>query len=200
MNRKNGRTEFRAGNLYINRGTTGAVTLRQPFGGMGKSALGPGIKAGSPDYVSQFMEFEEHGHPQTGVIEQTSDLLQLTNTWEVMLRWGQFKNNSEDITKTVFAIRSYLYQVEQKFGRREDYFHIRGQENILRYLPIKNMVIRLHTDDTLFETLARVGAARAAGCSLVVSLPEGLHNEVTVFLEDRYGKALLKANPGHQAE
>jgi acyl-CoA reductase-like NAD-dependent aldehyde dehydrogenase len=28
----------RAGNLYINRGTTGAVVLRQPFGGMGKSA------------------------------------------------------------------------------------------------------------------------------------------------------------------
>jgi RHH-type proline utilization regulon transcriptional repressor/proline dehydrogenase/delta 1-pyrroline-5-carboxylate dehydrogenase len=37
---------IRAGNLYINRGTTGAITLRQPFGGMGKSALGPAVKAG----------------------------------------------------------------------------------------------------------------------------------------------------------
>ena len=42
------KNSIRAGNLYINRGTTGAVTLRQPFGGMGKSAIGPGIKAGSP--------------------------------------------------------------------------------------------------------------------------------------------------------
>ena len=27
-----------AGNLYINRSTTGAIVLRQPFGGMGKIA------------------------------------------------------------------------------------------------------------------------------------------------------------------
>ena len=35
---QNGRSGIRAGNLYINRGTTGAIVLRQPFGGMGKSA------------------------------------------------------------------------------------------------------------------------------------------------------------------
>ena len=51
---------IRAGNLYINRGTTGAVTLRQPFGGMGKSAVGPGIKAGGPNYVTQFINIIEH--------------------------------------------------------------------------------------------------------------------------------------------
>jgi RHH-type proline utilization regulon transcriptional repressor/proline dehydrogenase/delta 1-pyrroline-5-carboxylate dehydrogenase len=33
--------EIRAGNLYINRVTTGAVVLRQPFGGMGKSPSVP---------------------------------------------------------------------------------------------------------------------------------------------------------------
>ena len=32
---------IRAGNLYINRVTTGAVVLRQPFGGMGKSVSAP---------------------------------------------------------------------------------------------------------------------------------------------------------------
>ncbi|MEA2116281.1 MAG: bifunctional proline dehydrogenase/L-glutamate gamma-semialdehyde dehydrogenase [Thermodesulfobacteriota bacterium] len=181
-----------AGNLYINRGTTGAVTLRQPFGGMGKSALGPGIKAGSPDYVSQFMEFEEHGYPQTGVINQETDLLWLANDWEVMLRWGAFDTHSEDISKTIFAIRSYIFQMEQKFGRKEDYFHLRGQDNFLQYLPIKNMVIRLHPDDTLFETLARIAAARVTKCDPVVSLPEDLNNEVIDFLKGRYGKALLK--------
>ena len=36
-----------AGNLYVNRGTTGAVVLRQPFGGLGKSCFGPGLKAGA---------------------------------------------------------------------------------------------------------------------------------------------------------
>ena len=49
----------RAGNLYINRSTTGAIVLRQPFGGMGKSAFGPGIKAGGPNYVAPLMAFED---------------------------------------------------------------------------------------------------------------------------------------------
>lgn len=184
-----------AGNLYINRGTTGAITLRQPFGGMGKSALGPGIKAGSPDYVSQFMEFEEHAKPLTGVINRECDLLRLANEWDTMQRWGTFGEYSEDIAKTVAAIKSYLYQMEQKFDRDEDFFHIRGQDNILRYLPITNILIRVHADDSIFETLARIAAARVAGCDFVVSLPEGVDNDVTSFLENRYGRALLKDKP-----
>jgi RHH-type transcriptional regulator, proline utilization regulon repressor / proline dehydrogenase / delta 1-pyrroline-5-carboxylate dehydrogenase len=184
-----------AGNLYINRGTTGAVTLRQPFGGMGKSALGPGIKAGSPDYVGQFMKFEEYGNPQNGLISQESDLLRLANEWDVIQRWGAFAEHGEDIARTVSAIKSYLYQVEQKFARREDYFHLRGQDNILRYLPIRNMLIRLHADDSLFETLARIAAARAAGCDFLVSLPNDLDNGVSTFLQNRYGRALLKDSP-----
>lgn len=31
------------------------MVLRQPFGGMGKSVLGAGIKAGGPNYVFQFL-------------------------------------------------------------------------------------------------------------------------------------------------
>ena len=45
---------FRVGNLYINRGTTGALVERQPFGGSRMS--GVGSKAGGPDYLLQFME------------------------------------------------------------------------------------------------------------------------------------------------
>lgn len=46
--------EFRVGNLYINRGITGAMVGRQPFGGSRMS--GVGSKAGGPDYLIQFME------------------------------------------------------------------------------------------------------------------------------------------------
>ncbi len=45
---------FRVGNLYINRGTTGALVGRQPFGGFGMS--GVGSKAGGKDYLLQFVE------------------------------------------------------------------------------------------------------------------------------------------------
>ena len=45
---------FRVGNLYINRGITGAVVGRQPFGVFRMS--GVGSKAGGPDYLLQFLE------------------------------------------------------------------------------------------------------------------------------------------------
>ncbi len=44
-----------AGCLYVNRGTTGAIVRRQPFGGMKASCFGPGAKAGGPNYVLQMM-------------------------------------------------------------------------------------------------------------------------------------------------
>ncbi len=48
------RRNFRVGNLYINRGITGALVDRQPFGGFKMSGIGS--KAGGPDYLLQFME------------------------------------------------------------------------------------------------------------------------------------------------
>jgi RHH-type transcriptional regulator, proline utilization regulon repressor / proline dehydrogenase / delta 1-pyrroline-5-carboxylate dehydrogenase len=41
-----------AGNLYVNRGVTGAIVRRQPFGGWKRSVVGPTAKAGGPNYVS----------------------------------------------------------------------------------------------------------------------------------------------------
>jgi RHH-type proline utilization regulon transcriptional repressor/proline dehydrogenase/delta 1-pyrroline-5-carboxylate dehydrogenase len=45
--------EFHVGNLYINRGCTGAIVGRHPFGGFKMSGIGS--KAGGPDYLPQFM-------------------------------------------------------------------------------------------------------------------------------------------------
>ncbi len=52
-NIEKGRRRFRVGNLYINRGCTGAVVGRHPFGGFKLS--GVGSKSGGPDYLLQFM-------------------------------------------------------------------------------------------------------------------------------------------------
>ncbi len=48
------RREFAAGNLYINRRITGSQVDAQPFGGYKFS--GTGVKAGSPDYLTHFMD------------------------------------------------------------------------------------------------------------------------------------------------
>jgi RHH-type proline utilization regulon transcriptional repressor/proline dehydrogenase/delta 1-pyrroline-5-carboxylate dehydrogenase len=177
----------RAGNLYINRGTTGAITLRQPFGGMGKSALGPAIKAGSPNYVAQFMDYEETGFPAVDAVENDHALLRLVREWQLKADWGQFGEVAGDIRKTVRAVKSYLYHYEKEFSRETDYFHLRGQDNILRYRPIGRVMIRIHAGDGLFETLARIAAAHICGCDLLLSAPPGLDNAVTEFLMSRDG-------------
>ncbi|GAB4310945.1 MAG: proline dehydrogenase family protein [Candidatus Sumerlaeia bacterium] len=48
------RRAFRVGNLYLNRGSTGALVQRQPFGGFGMSGLG--TKAGGPGYLLHFAD------------------------------------------------------------------------------------------------------------------------------------------------
>ncbi|MBI3466495.1 MAG: bifunctional proline dehydrogenase/L-glutamate gamma-semialdehyde dehydrogenase [Planctomycetes bacterium] len=48
------RQRFRVGNLYLNRGCTGALVGRQPFGGFGMSGIG--TKAGGPGYLLNFAD------------------------------------------------------------------------------------------------------------------------------------------------
>ena len=48
-----GSNGVRVGNAYVNRGITGAIVQRQPFGGWKRSSVGCGPKAGGPDYVAE---------------------------------------------------------------------------------------------------------------------------------------------------
>jgi RHH-type proline utilization regulon transcriptional repressor/proline dehydrogenase/delta 1-pyrroline-5-carboxylate dehydrogenase len=81
------RREFLVGNLYINRGTTGALVERQAFGGFKMSGIGS--KAGGPDYLAQFLD---HGSPATGEAAAKaqapaeSDMPRPTGTGEADLR------------------------------------------------------------------------------------------------------------------
>ncbi|WP_391202856.1 L-glutamate gamma-semialdehyde dehydrogenase [Psychrobacillus sp. L4] len=54
MNLEKAREEFHVGNLYFNRGCTGAIVGYQPFGGFNMS--GTDSKAGGPDYVQLHMQ------------------------------------------------------------------------------------------------------------------------------------------------
>ncbi|NNF98351.1 MAG: bifunctional proline dehydrogenase/L-glutamate gamma-semialdehyde dehydrogenase [Desulfobacteraceae bacterium] len=179
-----------AGNLYVNRGTTGAIVLRQPFGGRGRSVLGPGLKAGSPNYVIQFMDAADRGYPEIGVIPENHPLLRLSNDWQYKAEAGGFENISDDILKTVRAIKSYLYHFQREFGVDNDYFHIGGQDNILRYLPMERVIVRIHPTDTLFEVLARIAAVRVTGAEVVVSMSPDTRDPVAGFLESPDGMHL----------
>jgi RHH-type proline utilization regulon transcriptional repressor/proline dehydrogenase/delta 1-pyrroline-5-carboxylate dehydrogenase len=190
-----------AGNLYINRGTTGAITLRQPFGGMGKSALGPSIKAGGPNYVAQFMNFKEIAPPRIGAIAKEDALLRTALAWRQKRVWGKLAPFTDDIEKTIRAIKSYRYQWEREFGVEKDYFHLRGQDNLHRYQPLGAVGIRLHPDDSLFDTLARIAAVRITGNTAMVSIPLELNNWVTEFFNRVEGQEILgKSLVRHQTD
>ncbi len=191
---KTWKSRILAGNLYINRGTTGAIVLRQPFGGMRKSAIGAGIKAGGPNYVTQFMEFSDTALPLQGCILKDHRLMRVVQDWQSKVQWGSLAEYADDLIKTARATLSYLHHYDQEFGVEKDYFHLRGQDNIVRYLPIGKVVVRVHPDDSLFETLARCTAVLASRCSLVLSLPEDLDNSVTKFLASTECIFLLKGS------
>ena len=185
------KANIKSGNLYINRGSTGAITLRQPFGGMGKSALGPAIKAGGPNYVSQFMNFTEKDFPRITSIGKEHALLRMALQWRQKINWGRYPEYTEDLNKTIRAIKSYVFHWEQEFSLEKDYFHLRGQDNIHRYRPLGTVSIRIHEKDSLFETLARIAAARITNNVVIISIPPELENNITNFFNSVEGSEII---------
>jgi RHH-type transcriptional regulator, proline utilization regulon repressor / proline dehydrogenase / delta 1-pyrroline-5-carboxylate dehydrogenase len=171
------RQRIRAGNLYINRGTTGAVVLRQPFGGMGKSCFGPGIKAGGPNYVAQFMRFGSTGFQPVGPAgvppagSGTAGRMPAGPTAEtaVLLRAAAPSLGDEIVGNLLGALESYARAWRDEFSREHDPMRLIGQDNIRRYLPFREIRVRVHADDTDFEIFARVIAARTTGARVIIS-------------------------------
>lgn len=131
-----------AGNLYINRGITGAIVRRQPFGGMKRSAFGAGIKAGGPNYVSCFVEFADAGKVD--------------------------RNKAEDYL--LYAHNSYVRAWEEEFSVERDVSHIIGEMNTFRYLPVDSMGVRLLDTDTLTDALLIIKALKVTNVPATISL------------------------------
>ena len=201
---------IRAGNLYINRSTTGAIVLRQPFGGMGKSSVGPGIKAGGPNYVVPLMRFAEaegevgsRGEGEDRLAAAVPAVLASTAVAAADTRWvadlngvrralvygaaGGKANADAEVCRVLTAIESYEAWAREEFRTAHDHFRLLGEDNYRRYLPVEPLRIRVHEADTLSDIFCRALAARAAGCRATVSLPPALAGPAadTVELLDR---------------
>jgi RHH-type proline utilization regulon transcriptional repressor/proline dehydrogenase/delta 1-pyrroline-5-carboxylate dehydrogenase len=127
-----------------------------------------------------------------GVIKKDHALLRLAQEWQRKADWGAFPpETAADILKTVRAIKSYLYHFEREFSLENDYFHLRGQDNILRYRPIGRVMVRIQPEDSLFDVLARIAAARISGCDPLISIHPDTHHPATAFLATNDGQNLL---------
>jgi RHH-type proline utilization regulon transcriptional repressor/proline dehydrogenase/delta 1-pyrroline-5-carboxylate dehydrogenase len=166
---------LKAGNLYINRGTTGAIVLRQPFGGMGKSAIGAGRKAGIFNYVTQFIEFKEKAAPKVDT-RYKNDLTDFIDACK------EHYDDKAEFEKLDTALQSYLENYENEFSQEKDYCNVRGEDNHFRYLPLKNILIRVSSDDTLFESVSRILAAAVSKVNFTVSVQN--NSKVYSFLKD----------------
>ena len=179
------RNSIEAGNLYINRGITGAIVNRQPFGGMKLSAFGGGIKAGGPNYVTCFLNIREGRMPR---IEGPEDVA--FSSFSVLLK------SMTKRQRFIAAVRSYWYHWETEFSQERDVNQITGEENIFRYLPLKNCVVRVRASDKLCELLMTIAASCIAGTPVTISISPNdpkcaqiqqlaaLREKLTVVLEE----------------
>ncbi len=148
--------KIEAGNLYINRGTTGAIVNRQPFGGMKRSSFGGGIKAGGPNYVSCFVEIKEKGLPKN-----------VRNSNHLYLSFLDEK----DKARFCAAVESYEHNWKEEFSQERDVNHLVGEENIFRYRPLKNAVLRVQEHDDLCDILMILSASEIARTPMTISIP-----------------------------
>jgi RHH-type proline utilization regulon transcriptional repressor/proline dehydrogenase/delta 1-pyrroline-5-carboxylate dehydrogenase len=154
---------IKAGNLYINRGTTGAIVLRQPFGGMGRSCVGPGMKAGGPNYVACFMDFADAGPPVATSEIGNSEVAALAARLPDDVEGGRLRT----------ALARYDHAWREEFAREHDHCRLLGQDNVRRYLPFARIVVRVTPADAWFDVVARVAAARVTGARVLVSFAPG---------------------------
>jgi RHH-type proline utilization regulon transcriptional repressor/proline dehydrogenase/delta 1-pyrroline-5-carboxylate dehydrogenase len=169
------KNHINAGNLYINRATTGAIVLRQPFGGMGKSVFGAGMKAGGPNYVAQFMDFSDAPPLKNSGQPTTPTLVTLCN--------GLRAKKIPELEHIIAAVLSCEAAQHDEFGGEHDHFKLIGQDNVRRYLPFENVRVRVHAADSAFEIFTRVIAAHVAGCGVTVSVPPDLESPEISVLE-----------------
>jgi RHH-type proline utilization regulon transcriptional repressor/proline dehydrogenase/delta 1-pyrroline-5-carboxylate dehydrogenase len=173
----------RAGNLYINRVTTGAVVLRQPFGGTGKSCFGPGMKAGGPNYVAQFMEMEDAAPAKPASVPQNPALAGLCR--DIQRRAAELGAGGAALAERIAAAAlSYEHSFLDEFDKERDHFLLVGQDNFRHYLPLRFVRVRVHLDDSPFDLFARVCAARVAGGRVTVSTPKGFTSLALRLLEE----------------
>ena len=165
-----------AGNLYINRGTTGAIVIRQPFGGMRKSAIGSGKKAGGFNYVSQFMNLE---YKETNLYDSCST--QYTNQMRILLTRDTVFN--DECEAALRHICNFAHWHEVEFLKEHDYAHIRGESNVIRYLPVQSVLLRIEDDDALEEILTTIMAIKMVGATLHLSIPKRSKKAELIWLE-----------------
>ena len=155
--------DIQVGNAYVNRHITGAMVRRQPFGGWKASNVGPGAKAGGPNYVLQLGTWYQIDTPK-----QQADP---TPTVAVVLeRCQHLVSDAGALALLQASARSYAWAWQEHYRRAHDPSQLLGEVNIFHYRPARGILVRA-TADTASVALSQVVlAAVTCEAPLTVSL------------------------------
>ena len=154
------------GNAYVNRGITGAIVRRQPFGGWKASSVGPGAKAGGPNYVAQLGRWVPAGTP-TIRVAATPAVQRLASG--LLSRTPQ-PVDAEGRAWLKSAIESDEAAWASEFGHDHDPSALRVESNVFRYRPHPTVLVRASEDATPLALVRVLSAAARAGVEPIVSV------------------------------
>ncbi|MFB9072190.1 bifunctional proline dehydrogenase/L-glutamate gamma-semialdehyde dehydrogenase [Citricoccus parietis] len=184
-----------AGNLYVNRGITGAIVRRQPFGGWKRSAVGAGTKAGGPHYLhglGSWTDAPVHTSPATAVLPGHSDHQggSAGSVWAdadaVSTSPGAASAEAGSVQRLAEAAgleaedRAWLAGAaaldeqawNEGFGVATDISGLMAERNVLRHRPVP-VTVRWESGP-LVHLLRVIIAGLRAGAPLTVSVAAGL--------------------------
>ncbi len=182
-----------AGNLYVNRGITGAIVRRQPFGGWKKSAIGPGTKAGGPNYLLGLGRWSNRpaAPAPAGLDTTVKDILLV----------AQGRLSPEDTEALYRAAISDETAMAEHFGALHDESALDSEVNVLRYRP-SGAVLYLGPEATPFEWWrALIAWVRTPGnpVAYAADIPVGLNSTLSLHNKGLFkmGEANLLAEVEH---
>ena len=163
-----------AGNCYVNRGITGAIVQRQPFGGWKKSSVGPGAKAGGPNYLFGLGEWVRREQNHT-VDESTLDHT------AVALAGEAAAGNQDRYEFLLRSLASDKQAFETEFGVSVDPTGLSVERNVFRYTPT-DVVIRSSGFVPVADIVRVYLAGSQAGARMRLSVSEALPEPVVSMM------------------
>jgi RHH-type proline utilization regulon transcriptional repressor/proline dehydrogenase/delta 1-pyrroline-5-carboxylate dehydrogenase len=153
-------SQVQAGNLYINRGITGAIVQRQPFGGWKASAVGATAKAGGPNYLYCFGRFESSPIKNVSDAQPNSLVQKLLDALKDLVDPQTFKALERSTHSDAEAIANVFSKVTDVTG-------LNAERNLFRYAPA-DCLVRIENELNGFERYRPILAAIATGAKLSI--------------------------------
>ena len=179
-----------AGNLYVNRGITGAIVQRQPFGGWKRSSVGPGAKAGGPNYLIGLGSWRSQSG---GPASSTLHLRGLDSRITAVIEAAQSSLAYESFEWLRRSALSDALAWDREFGQVRDVSRLGVERNLFRYRPVP-VEVRATDDAALHDLLRVVIAGVRSGARFVISTPSGLPAEVRRALGDLEAPVFLESD------